>query len=222
MYARTAIYSVVGLALFGALLFWPAGTFDFWQGWALLAVMVACTIPYTVYLAVKMPDTLQRRLRSGATAESRKAQKIAILAMQLAALGILALGGLDHRFGWSRAPVWVCVVGLVLTTAGLVITIGAVLQNSWAAATITTESDQQVVSTGMYAVVRHPLYTGAVIVFFGMPLALGSYWALLLFVVAVAALIIRIFDEEELLHAELPGYPEYTRTVRHRLVPYLW
>jgi protein-S-isoprenylcysteine O-methyltransferase Ste14 len=222
VYLRTTIYSVFGMVLFGALMFGPAGTLGYWQGWALLAVLVAFTVPYTVYLAVKMPDTLRRRLRSGPTAESRPAQRAAILVVQLAALGMLVLGGLDHRLGWSRAPVWVCVVGLVLTAAGLAITMGSVLQNAWAAATVTTESDQQVVSTGLYGVVRHPLYAGSVVLFLGMPLALGSYWALALVVVAVAGLVVRILDEEALLRTELAGYPDYTRAVPYRLVPYVW
>lgn len=222
MYLRATLYTIAGLLLFGVLLFWPAGTFAFWQGWALMALLVALTIPYTVYLAVKMPDTLRRRLRSGAVAEPRMVQKVAVIAMELATFGILLLGGFDHRLGWSQAPVWVCVLGLALSAAGLAISIGAVLQNSWAASTITTDSDQQVVSTGMYGVVRHPFYAGAVVLFLGMPLALGSYWALLLTVVAVAALVVRILDEEKLLRAELSGYREYTHTVRHRLVPHLW
>lgn len=204
------------------MLFWPAGTFDYWQGWAFLAVFVGLTIPYTVYLAVKSPATLERRTRAGALAEERTIQKVAVLGLQLSVLVMIAVSAFDHRFAWSSVPAWVCVVGLVLVAVGLGSTILVVLQNAWAAATIAVAEDQELVSTGMYGVVRHPMYSGALLILVGTPLGLGSYWGLLLVVPGVLALIVRILDEEKILTAELAGYPDYTRAVRYRLVPYLW
>jgi protein-S-isoprenylcysteine O-methyltransferase Ste14 len=144
-------------------------------------------------------------------------------------VGILAtvvvmsvLSALDHRVGWSNVPTAIVVLGDVLVAFGLAMSLLVVNQNNYAAATITVESQQPVISTGMYGVVRHPMYVGALIMIAGMPLALDSYWALLTFVPAVAVLALRIGDEEKMLRQELTGYEEYTQKVRYRLVPGLW
>ncbi len=219
---RAAVYTVIGFVVFGLLLFWPAGTFDYWQAWALLALMLVLTIPYTVYLAVKHPDTLRRRIRSGPGAETRTTQKLAVGGLQLSFLTTMLISAFDHRFGWSYVPVWLCVVGIVLTATGLGLAILVVIQNSWAAATITVESGQELVTTGLYAVVRHPMYFGALVMLAGFPLALGSYWAFVPVIAGVVTLVVRTIDEEKLLTDELPGYREYRRRVRYRLIPNVW
>ncbi|CAJ1580711.1 isoprenylcysteine carboxylmethyltransferase family protein [[Mycobacterium] wendilense] len=219
---RAALASIVGLTATGALLFWPAGTFDYWQGWALIAVMLVLTVPYTVYLGRKQPDVLRRRLRAGPTAESRGVQRLAVFGLQASTLAVFAVGGLDRRHGWTHVPTWLCVVGLGLAGVGLGVAIVVVLQNSWAAATVEIQAGQQVVATGLYTVVRHPMYSGAVAMMLGLPVGLGSYWAYLPAAGALLALIVRIGDEERMLVRDLPGYPEYRSTVRYRLVPYLW
>lgn len=222
IYLRTFVYSVAGFILFAALIFWPAGTFDYWQAWAFLAVMAAVSIPYTVYLVTKAPDVLRRRIRSGPVAEARTIQKLAVGMLQLCFFAMLIVGGLDRRFGWSQMPTWLCVVGIVLTAAGLILAIWVVVQNSWAAATITIEAGQELVSTGLYGVVRHPMYSGALLMALAMPLGLGSYWALIAGLLAAVSLVVRILDEEVLLHDELAGYGEYARQVRYRMLPGLW
>lgn len=219
---RATVYTVLGLLLFGGLLFVPAGTFDYWQGWAFIVVFVALTVPYTVYLAVKSPATLERRTHAGPVAETRVTQKVAVFGLQLSILGMIVVSAFDHRFGWSQVPTWLCVVGIVLVAVGLGIGVLVVIQNTWAAATIATADDQGVVSTGLYGLVRHPMYTGALLMGVGIPLGLGSYWALALFAVVSAALIVRIVDEEKMLQHELDGYPEYTEHVRYRLMPGVW
>lgn len=219
---RVAAASVVGLVVVVAVLFWPAGTFDYWQAWAMLAVMVLLSTPYTVYLAVKLPEVLERRIHAGPRAETRLKQRLAVLGLQASVLGAIVVSALDHRFGWTRVPVWVCVVGLALTAVGLGIAILVVLQNSWAAATVEIQSGQELVATGLYGWVRHPMYSGAVLMLVGIPLGLGSYWGLLPGVVGVLALVLRIVDEEKMLAQDLAGYPEYRNKVRYRLLPYLW
>jgi len=129
---------------------------------------------------------------------------------------------LDYRFGWSAVPAAVSVVGDVLVGAGLLVSMITTIQNGYAAANITVESGQKVVSTGVYSVVRHPMYFGNVVMMIGVPLALGSYWALLFVIPGLAVLATRILDEEKALGQDLDGYDEYTHKVHYRLVPGVW
>jgi protein-S-isoprenylcysteine O-methyltransferase Ste14 len=129
---------------------------------------------------------------------------------------------LDHRFSWSQVPPVVSVVGDALVAIGLGVAMLAVIQNSYAAANITVEGNQHVVSTGLYRLVRHPMYVGNLIMMAGIPLALGSYWGLAVVIPGLLVLVIRVLDEEKLLAQELAGYREYTQKVRYRLVPYVW
>lgn len=214
--------SLIGYALFGLALFWPAGTFDYWQAWVLVAVYVALSLVFTVYVGVTNPDVVRRRLRVGPVAETRPVQKVVATAVYVVFSALLIVSAFDHRFGWSHVPAAVCLSGDVLVAIGLAIIMLVVLQNNYAAATITVEAGQPVVSTGMYGQVRHPMYSGALITMVGVPLALGSYWALLVFLAAPLVLVVRIFDEEKALAEELDGYRDYTKEVRYRLVPHVW
>jgi protein-S-isoprenylcysteine O-methyltransferase Ste14 len=214
--------SLFGLVLFGVLLFLPAGTFNYWQAWVFITVFTLVTAGPSIYWAVKKPEVLQRRMNTGPSAETRPAQKIIVTGVQLWFAGLMVVSALDHRFDWSHVPTAVVVVGDVLVAVGLGIALLVVEQNSYAAANITVEADQQLVSTGLYGLVRHPMYSGALIMTVGMPLALGSYWGLLVMIPGVIALAFRILDEEKALKQELAGYNEYTQKVHHRLVPGVW
>lgn len=176
----------------------------------------------SLYLAVRNPAALQRRLKSGPAAETRPVQRIIISAIVLSVFATLVISAFDHRFGWSAVPVSVVAIGNVLVVIGLSIAQLVVVQNGYAAATITVEKDQPLVTTGLYGRVRHPMYFGALIMLVGTPLALGSLWGLLAVVGALPALAARISDEEQMLVAELTGYGEYMANVRHRLVPGVW
>jgi protein-S-isoprenylcysteine O-methyltransferase Ste14 len=217
----TAI-SVLGLLAFGLALFWPAGTFDYWQAWVFIAVFAALSLIYTVYLGVKNPDVLRRRMRTGPTAETRPVQKVVAAGVYVVYTALLVISGLDHRFGWSRVPAAVSLSGDVLVALGLGITMLVVIQNSYAAATITVEAGQKVVSTGLYGLVRHPMYSGAIVMLVGIPLALASYWALVALIPVPIGLAYRILDEEKALLQELDGYGEYMQDVHYRLVPHAW
>ncbi|QRY45499.1 Protein-S-isoprenylcysteine O-methyltransferase Ste14 [Mycobacterium sp. 88mf] len=219
---QTIASGVFGLVFFAATLFWPAGTFHYWQAWVFIAVFMATTVVPSMYLAVRDPAALQRRLHGGPTAETRIVQKIVIWAVTGSAVAAFVLSALDHRFGWSSVPTAVVVLGNVLVAVGLILAQTVVFQNSFAGASIQVEDEQQLVSTGLYGLVRHPMYFGAVLMMFGTPLALGSYWALLVSIVSIPVFGIRITDEEKMLRAELDGYDEYTQKVRYRLLPYLW
>lgn len=211
-----------GIALLAATLFWPAGTFDYWQGWVFIAVFMATTLVPSVYLAIKNPATLERRMHAGPTAETRIVQKLVIWGVVASAFGAFVLSGLDHRFGWSDVPTAVVVLGNVLVAVGLILAQAVVFQNNFAGASIQVEAEQPLVSTGLYGWVRHPMYFGAVLMMFGTPLALGSYWALLVSIAAIPIFGVRIADEEKMLRTELNGYNEYTEKVRYRLLPYVW
>ena len=219
---QTVVSGIVGLAFFAVALFWPAGTFDYWQAWVFIAVFCAATLVPSFYLAVTDPVTLQRRLHAGPTAETRIAQKVAAVALVVAVLAVLIVSALDHRFGWSTVPVWLVLAGDVLVGVSLVLSQVVIFQNRFAAATIRVEAEQQVISTGMYGRVRHPMYSWALVMMLATPLALGSFWGLLAVTAAVPVLSLRIVDEEKMLVAELRGYDEYREKVRYRLVPYVW
>lgn len=219
---RIVISSVAGVAAFAVLLFVPAGTVNYWQGWAFLAVFSTASLIPTLYLARRYPDALERRTHAGVKAETRPIQKVVIAGTFLSFAAMLVVPALDYRFGWSQVPVWVSVLGDVLVATGLGLAMFVVVQNRYASANITIEESQPLVSTGLYGVVRHPMYFGNVILMIGIALALGSYWALLLVVVGVLLMAVRIVDEEKLLTDQLTGYRGYVQKVRYRLVPLVW
>jgi protein-S-isoprenylcysteine O-methyltransferase Ste14 len=214
--------SVIGLVVLGFILFYPAGTFDYWQAWVFIAVFTIATIAPSLYLGRTNPAALQRRMHGGPLAEARTVQKFIIIGAFLGLFGIMAFSAFDHRMGWSTVPAVVCVIGDVLIVVGLVAGMLVVIQNSYAAATVGLEEGQKLASRGLYKLVRHPMYAGNLILMVGIPLALGSYWGLLLIIPAQLVLVLRILDEEKLLTQELVGYREYKQRVHYRLVPYVW
>lgn len=219
---KLLVFGLVEFAVFGLMLFVPAGTFNYWQAWVFLAVVaISVQIP-PIYLLRTNPAALQRRMRGGPAAESRVEQKVVIAGLYLSLAAMVVVSALDHRFGWSPVPTAICLVGDVLVAIGLGVVALVLIQNSYAASTVQVEAGQTVVSTGLYGLVRHPMYTGNVIMLVGIPLALGSYWGLVFVVPGLIVLALRIRDEEKLLQEELTGYREYTQTVRHRLVPLMW
>jgi protein-S-isoprenylcysteine O-methyltransferase Ste14 len=214
--------SLFGLVFFAVFLFWPAGTFDYWQAWVFIAVFTAVSAGPSIYWGLRKPEVLRRRMRSGPIAETRPAQKVAMVGIPAMIVAVSVVSALDHRFGWSQVPVPIVVTGQILVAVGLTLATMVVNQNSYAAATITVEAEQPVISTGLYGIVRHPMYAFALIMMVGMPLALDSYWGLVTVVPAVGLLMFRIVDEEKMLRQELAGYDEYTEKVHYRLVPGVW
>jgi len=219
---KVVALSVVGTVVFGAMLFLPAGTFNYWQGWVYLVVFALSTLIPTLYLLRTNPVALERRMRTGPVAEARPVQKVVIVVVGLSLVALIVVSVLDHRFGWSSVPTAISLAGDVMVAVGLGMAMLVVIQNGYAASTITVESGQKLVSTGLYALVRHPMYTGNIIMMLGTPLALGSYWGLVFVIPLLLGLAVRIGDEEELLNQELDGYRDYAQKVHYRLVPYLW
>jgi protein-S-isoprenylcysteine O-methyltransferase Ste14 len=219
---RAIASSIFGLGLLGFILFYPAGTFHYWQAWVFIAAFTAATIVPTIYLGRTNPAALRRRMRAGPRAESRTVQKFIITGAFVALFAMMVLSALDHRFGWSSVPPVVALIGDGLVMVGLGIAMLVVVQNSYAAATVTVETDQQVISSGLYGLVRHPMYVGNVVLMLGIPLALGSYWGLVMVLPGILVLVFRVLDEERTLVAELDGYRDYTQRVHYRLLPYVW
>jgi len=214
--------AIGGLVVFGILIFGPAGTLSYWQGWAFILVFSICTNIIGLYLAFTDPALLERRMKVGPGAEQRPAQKVIISLAFLAFGALLVVSALDHRLGWSTVPASVSIVGDILVALGLFIDLRVFRENSFGASTIERTAGQTVISTGPYALVRHPMYVGVLVMVLGVPLALGSYWGLVFMAVNVPILMLRIQDEEAMLTQELEGYVDYTRHVPYRLLPGLW
>jgi protein-S-isoprenylcysteine O-methyltransferase Ste14 len=216
------IFGLIEPGVFGMILFLAAFTFNYWQAWVLLAMYaVSAWIP-SIYLMRTNPVALQRRMRGGPAAETRMVQKVVMGGVWMSLAAMLVVSALDHRFGWSSVPTALCVVGDVLVAVGLGVVMLVLIQNSYAGGTVQVEAGQKLASTGLYGVVRHPMYTGNVIMMVGVPLALDSYWGLVFVIPHLIVLAVRIRDEEKLLQEELDGYHEYTLKVRYRVVPLIW
>ncbi len=217
---RTAL---IGTGVFLAVIFLPAGTLEYWQGWVFFGTFAGLSSLTTVYLALYDKPLLERRLRAGPTAEKTSAQKLITAVGGLVFVGSLVVSILDHRFGWSPAvPAWLSLLGDAFGVLGFLIYFLVIRANRYAAATVEVAKGQPVVSTGPYSVVRHPMYAGALLMLVWTPLALGSWWGLLFAPLFVGWFVWRLLDEETFLRANLPGYPAYMGRVRYRLVPYIW
>jgi protein-S-isoprenylcysteine O-methyltransferase Ste14 len=219
---QAALGLVLLLVAIAAVLFATAGTLHFARGWAVLAVFASCNVAITIDLARRDPALLARRTKAGPLAEPALAQKIVQALASLTFLGVFAIAGLDHRYGWSCVPTLVAIGGDVLVAAGLGIVALVFRANTFTSAVVEVRREQQLVSTGPYAVIRHPMYGGALVMLVGVAIALGSWWALLAVLALVAVIVARLLAEEKLLAAELPGYAEYRARVRHRLIPFVW
>jgi protein-S-isoprenylcysteine O-methyltransferase Ste14 len=210
------------LFVMAAGLFLSAATFDYWQAWVFLAVFGASSLAITLYLMKNDPALLERRVYGGPTAEKETSQKFIQSLTALMFIGMLVVPGLDHRFAWSSVSLYAEGTGDVLVALAFLIIFFVYKENSFTSATIDVYAGQTVISTGLYALVRHPMYVGGLLMFVGMPLALGSWWGLLVLAVMMPALLWRIVDEEKFLTKNLPGYAEYKTKVSWRLIPRVW
>jgi protein-S-isoprenylcysteine O-methyltransferase Ste14 len=199
MLVKGTVSAVLGIVAFGLMLFVPAGTTHYWQGWTFLAVFALSTWIPTVHLMRTDPAALERRMQVGPIAETRPLQRILITVIFIAFPAAFIVGGLDHRYGWSQVPAPLSVIGDVLVAIGLGLAMLVVIQNSYAAANVRVETGQQLVTTGLYGLVRHPMYTGNVVLMLGIPLALGSYWGFFLLIPGMLVMVLRIRDVEDML-----------------------
>ena len=204
------------------LLFVPAGTVHYEQAWVYLGVFAGVSTLMTLDLMRKDPALLARRMRGGPTAEKEPTQKLIMLGISICFITLLVVPALDHRFGWSTVPAGGVVAGDTLVATGFYLIALVYRANTFSSATIEIAENQKVISSGPYALVRHPMYASGILYLLGTPLALGSYWGLVPFVAMMPLLIWRLLAEERFLARNLAGYTEYQRRVRHRLVPGVW
>jgi len=222
LWQRAVVRTVGFLVVLASLTFGSAGTIHFWQGWLFWLSFSLSVIAITVYLLGHDPALVERRMRAGPGAETRPSQKI-IQAINLVMFaGIVIVPGLDHRFNWSYVPAALVLVANLVMLAAFGFILLVVRENTFAASTITVERGQRVISTGPYAHVRHPMYAGALPLILAIPVALGSWWGLLVGAISLPLLVTRILDEERALSAELVGYDDYRHAVPYRLIPLVW
>ena len=205
-----------------ALLFGVAGTLRYWQASVYVLIFIGASVVSTVYLMMEDPALLARRMRGGPMFEKERTERIIMSFTSLGFMAMLVVPGLDHRFQWSAVPVFAVILGNVLVALGFSLIFLVYRENSFTAATIEVAAGQKVIATGPYAVVRHPMYAGGVLYTVGTPLALGSYWGFVPLAAMLPFLLWRLLDEERILTRDLPGYAEYRKRVRYRLVPFIW
>jgi protein-S-isoprenylcysteine O-methyltransferase Ste14 len=209
---------LVTFVLMGFALFLAAGTLNYWQAWVFLGVIVISSVIVT-HSMTKNPRLLENRRKYGPAAENRTIQKIIVLCVGIPALATYVVPALDRRFGWSNMPAWLSIAGDLLILIGMWMVFRVFKANPFGSATVKIADDQIVISTGPYAVVRNPMYASAVVYFIGTSLALGSYWGLVAAALTTLALIWRLFDEEQFLAQNLPGYTDYCAKVHWHLIP---
>jgi protein-S-isoprenylcysteine O-methyltransferase Ste14 len=203
----------------GLVIFLPAGSLSYWNGWLYLAVLCILLTSALAYLYLKDPFLLEERLK---TEERETVQKISQVLFLLWSLIAFVIPGLDYRFGWSSVPLWLVVVAVVTMIAGYSMFFAVMVQNRYASRVVKIQNDQKLIDTGPYSIVRHPMYFALTILFTASPLVLGSYYALLSIPFLPFLLVYRIKNEEKALMAGLGGYEEYTKRVKYRLIPFIW
>jgi|SRR5208337_593634 len=217
--SKLALRFLLAAVAFSALLFIPAGSLKFWQGWTYQMIWLVPTLSAFVYFYKHDPQLVERRLRRK---EEVREQKIIMKLFYVTVSTIFLLPGLDHRYGWSHPPLGLTILSQAVVFGGYLMMFWVMKANSFAASTIQVEPGQRVISSGPYRIVRHPMYLGASVMLLFTPLALGSYLTLPAFVLFIPVIVFRLLNEEKVLCQELPGYSDYCLRTRFRLVPFLW
>ena len=216
---QALLKGVSGLIAAMVLLFVPAGTFSYKNGWLFIAFLFIPMIVFGAFLLAKAPKLLEKRLH---TRESQSEQKLVILLSSLLFVAVFVIAGLDYRFGWTKVPTAVVALGAVLLLTGYGMYMEVMRENAWLSRTVEIQEDQKVIDTGLYGLVRHPMYLATIILFLAMPLVLGSWISFVLMLLYPVVLVKRITGEEKVLEEGLPGYIEYKKKVKYRLFPFIW
>ena len=210
---------ICGLMLVGVLIFLPAGTVMHTYGWLLMALLFAPMLIAGLAMLHKSPEFLKKRLDAK---EKQGTQKGVVAFSGLMFIAGFVVAGLDFRFGWSTMPGWVVIAASALFLTAYALYAEVMRENAYLSRTIKVEEGQRVVDTGMYGLVRHPMYAVTILLFLMIPLLLGSWYALIAFAFYPVVIVVRLMDEEELLTRELSGYAEYKKKVKYRLIPFVW
>lgn len=216
---RAALFYVGAIVSLAAMFFIPAGTFDYWQAWLYIGVLMGLVTVLGTYLVIYEPELLERRMR---TRETELTQQRIIRLSTVLFLAALLVPGLDRRFGWSAVPPWVVVAADVVIVVGYALFARVLLANRFASRVIEVAPEQTVSTTGPYAVVRHPMYVAVLLIWLATPPALGSWWAVVPMLGVIPVIVLRIRNEEAVLARDLAGYADYMAKVRYRLLPGVW
>ena len=210
---------LAGLVFMGGLLFLPAGTFLYINGWLFLGLLFVPMLILGTILYVKAPELLEKRLQSK---EKENTQKGVVAASALMFIGSFVLAGLDYRFGWTAVPVWLVIVAAVVLLASYGMYGEVMRENAYLSRTVEVQENQKVIDTGLYGVMRHPMYTATIFLFLSIPLVLGSLISFAIMLLYPIAIVARIGNEEKVLEEGLQGYKEYKKKVKYRLIPFVW
>ena len=210
---------LIGLLLVGALLFLPAGSLGYLNGWLFICLLFLPMLVLGVILFIKSPKLLEKRIDAK---EKEGTQKGVVAVSGLLFVAGFVVAGLDFRFGWSYVPVWVVVIASVVLLIAYALYAEVMRENAYLSRTVEIQEDQRVVDTGLYGIVRHPMYAVTVWLFLAIPIVLGSWWSLVCFAPYVVVIIVRIKSEEKILEAGLEGYSEYKKRVKYRIIPFVW
>ncbi len=210
---------LLGLLLVGALLFLPAGSLEYYNGWLFICLLFIPMLLLGIALLIKSPSLLEKRL---SVKEKAGAQRGVVALSGLMFLGGFVVAGLDFRFGWSKMPLWVVIVASVALLLSYILYAEVMRENIYLSRTVEVQENQRVVDTGLYRFVRHPMYAITIWLFLAIPFVLGSFWALLCFLPYIPLIVVRLLNEEKVLEDGLEGYAEYKRRVKYRLVPFIW
>lgn len=219
LFFNALIKFLMGFILIGAMLFLPAWRIDYPGGWLFLTLLFLPMLLLGIVLLAKAPDLLEKRLNSK---EKEQAQKGVVALSGLMFPAGFVLSALDFRFGWSSVPLWLLIVASVLFLIGYAMYAEVMRENAYLSRTVEVQEGQQVISTGLYGMVRHPMYLATLLMFLPMPLILGSFFGLIPFAIYPVMIVIRILNEEKVLTEGLEGYGEYKKKVKYRLIPFIW
>ena len=210
---------IMGILMVGALVFLPAWDIKFANGWLFMGLLFIPMLIVGVVMLIKSPALLKKRLDAK---ETQNTQKGVVAFSGIIFIAGFVVTGLDHRFGWSRVPLWAVISASVVLLVSYALYAEVMRENAYLSRTIKVEENQQIVNTGLYGIVRHPMYAATIWLFLSIPVVLGSWWSLLCFFPYVGIIAVRIIGEEKLLDSELVGYAEYKKKVKYRLIPFIW
>ena len=210
---------IVGLAIVMALLFIPAGMLSYWQAWLFIGILFIPMLIMGIVLMYRDPELLRKRVDAK---EKEDEQKSVIIMSGLMFVAMFVMAGLNYRFGWWILPDWLVIAAAVIFLLGYVMYAEVMRENAWLSRAVEVQENQQVVDTGLYGIVRHPMYTATLLLFLSMPLVLASPWSFVIMLLYVPILVKRIHNEEKVLKQELSGYDEYLQRIRYRLIPFIW
>jgi len=210
---------IIGLVMVGVLIFLPAGSFMYWQGWLLIGILFVPMFIAGLIMMKKSPELLRKRLN---VKEEETEQKTVIMLSGIMFLAAFVVAGLNFRFGWSVLPEWVSYAGAIIFLAAYALYAEVLRENAYLSRTVEVQQDQKVIDTGLYGVVRHPMYMSTLLLFLAMPLVLGSIISFVITLAYIPIIAKRIGNEEKVLEDGLPGYAEYKNKVKRKVVPFIW